>query len=136
MNMILTGMYRMHNFLLRADTPAAVDESMKTDPIALPFIFLICLALPVFIIGRFDYGKKGRITLGIVFGLIDFFITATAMRAGMEGAGTALSLAAGAASGGLVTFLIAVFGHRMGRWFRRHEAYNGDGLDRNRRARR
>jgi hypothetical protein len=107
---------------------------MKTDPVALPFIFLICLAVPVFIIGRFEYRKKGRVVLAILFGLIDFGITSTAMMAGVEGAGTALSLAAGAMSGGLVAFLIVAFGRGMGRWFNRHEAYE-DSRNRNRRNR-
>ena len=125
MNALFLGIGRVQEMLFCAQAEAAaaapVDESMKTDPVGVPIIFLICLAVPVALIGRFHYGKGLCTALGIVFGLIDAGITVPAMLAGMSGVSLPLALAVGLGSGALVVFLVSTFGQRMGSWFGSHE---------------
>jgi hypothetical protein len=116
---IFPDLVRLQNLLLAAEP--AVDESMKTDPAALPIISVIALAVPIALFGRYRYGRGLRIFLGILFGLIDFGITTPVMLAGIKGVSTPVALAVGLGAGALVAFIIIAFGAKVGSWVGKHE---------------
>jgi hypothetical protein len=119
MSTLLGGLIQLQDLILAAEP--AVDESMKTDPVAVPIVSVICLAIPLALIGRYRYGRGGRIFLGVLFGLIDFGITTPVMLAGIAGMSTPVALAAGLGAGALVAFLVIAFGQKVGSWVGKHE---------------
>jgi len=119
MSMLTQGLIPLQNLLLAAEP--VVDESMKTDPAAVPIVSVIALAVPIALIGRYRYGRGLRIFLGILFGLIDFGITTPVMLAGIKGVSTPVAMVAGLGAGALVAFIIIAFGAKVGSWVGKHE---------------
>ena len=102
------------------------DDSMKTDNpyVAAVLIFVISLAVPVALISYFRYKKRGRIACAVIFGAVDWLITAPICIS--AGVGATPSLAIASVSAALVAFALIRFGRNLASFFRRHESADYD----------
>ncbi len=98
---------------------SAYDPMGTDNPyVTAALIFVICLAVPVTLIGHFRYKKPGRVVCAVISGAIDWLITASICVS--SGAGAVPSLVIAGVSAALVVIILTRFGRNLASFFRRN----------------
>ncbi len=109
-------------FPLMALAQQSSGDSMKTDNpyVAALLILIVTLSVAVAITGYFRFEKRGRAVTGIIFGVLDWLITAPVCIS--AGVNSYVSLAIATASALLLAFMMVRYGRNLSSFFQRNDA--------------
>lgn len=102
------------------------DDSMKSDNpyIAAVLILIVVLAVSVAITGYFRLRTRGRVAAAVVFGILDWLITApVCLSAGVNSYAT---VAIATVSAGFLAYVVIRHGQALASFFRRNDAEQVD----------